>query len=81
MWARQDKIFLFFIPIVSYFLPPSELNLGCFSGDFSLWEYLFFFLDFFHWKQWWDLAELFDSWLNPSILMFPAFPYVLQQSS
>lgn len=33
---------LFFIPIISYFLPPSKLNLGCFSCDFSWWESLFF---------------------------------------
>lgn len=36
---------LFFIPVVSYFLPPSKLNLGWFCSDFSLREYLFF-LDF-----------------------------------
>lgn len=29
---------------ISCFLPPSKLNLGHFTSDFSIWEYLFFLI-------------------------------------
>lgn len=69
-WEAGDPISSSLL-YVSYFLPPSKLNLDCYSRYFLVWENLFSRFPLSHWAAAVGsgllFAELFSSWLSPPL--------------